>query len=99
MSRITAVISDFGGVLTSPLLDAFVAFQDSSNGRSDVRVVHVRSGRRGRALLVNDGGPAGGNAWRPQLGCAGRRLIAVWEDERDGPPQIYSALTDASRIR
>jgi putative hydrolase of the HAD superfamily len=30
MSRITAVISDFGGVLTSPLLGAFVAFQNSS---------------------------------------------------------------------
>lgn len=30
MSRIEAIISDFGGVLTSPLLDAFAAFQDSS---------------------------------------------------------------------
>jgi putative hydrolase of the HAD superfamily len=30
MSAITAVISDFGGVLTSPLLDSFVAFQESS---------------------------------------------------------------------
>ncbi len=30
MSGITAVISDFGGVLTSPLLDSFLAFQDSS---------------------------------------------------------------------
>ena len=30
MSRIEAVISDFGGVLTSPLLDSFLAFQDSS---------------------------------------------------------------------
>ncbi len=30
MSEITAVISDFGGVLTSPLLDSFVAFQESS---------------------------------------------------------------------
>lgn len=29
-SPITAVISDFGGVLTSPLLDSFAAFQDSS---------------------------------------------------------------------
>ena len=27
---IEAVISDFGGVLTSPLLDSFAAFQDSS---------------------------------------------------------------------
>lgn len=30
MSQIEAVISDFGGVLTSPLLDSFAAFQDSS---------------------------------------------------------------------
>jgi putative hydrolase of the HAD superfamily len=30
MSRIEAIVSDFGGVLTSPLLDSFVAFQDSS---------------------------------------------------------------------
>jgi putative hydrolase of the HAD superfamily len=30
MKLIDAVISDFGGVLTSPLLDAFAAFQDSS---------------------------------------------------------------------
>ena len=30
MTRIEAVISDFGGVLTSPLLDSFAALQDSS---------------------------------------------------------------------
>jgi putative hydrolase of the HAD superfamily len=30
MTRVDAVISDFGGVLTSPLLDSFAAFQDSS---------------------------------------------------------------------
>jgi putative hydrolase of the HAD superfamily len=30
MSPIEAVISDFGGVLTSPLLDSFTAYQDSS---------------------------------------------------------------------
>jgi putative hydrolase of the HAD superfamily len=30
MTRVEAVISDFGGVLTSPLLDSFVAFQDST---------------------------------------------------------------------
>jgi len=30
MTRIEAIISDFGGVLTSPLLDSFTAFQDSS---------------------------------------------------------------------
>ena len=85
---------------TTSAAEIFAAiFQDSSRGRSDIRVVHVRAGRRGRALLVSDAGPAGGNAWRPQLGCSGRRLIAVWEDERDGPPQIYSAVANASRIR
>ena len=30
MSPIEAVITDFGGVLTTPLLDSFTAFQDSS---------------------------------------------------------------------
>jgi putative hydrolase of the HAD superfamily len=30
VSRIQAVISDFGGVLTSPLLDSFLAFQNAS---------------------------------------------------------------------
>ncbi len=30
MSRLEAIISDFGGVLTSPLIDSFTAFQDSS---------------------------------------------------------------------
>ena len=30
MNRFRAIISDFGGVLTSPLLDSFAAFQDSS---------------------------------------------------------------------
>ncbi|HTX31994.1 MAG TPA: HAD family phosphatase [Solirubrobacteraceae bacterium] len=30
MSRIQAVISDFGGVLTSPLMNSFAAFQESS---------------------------------------------------------------------
>jgi putative hydrolase of the HAD superfamily len=30
MTRIEAIVSDFGGVLTSPLLDSFAAFQESS---------------------------------------------------------------------
>jgi len=30
MSRVEAIITDFGGVLTSPLLDGFVAYQDIS---------------------------------------------------------------------
>jgi predicted amidohydrolase len=70
--------------------DAIVAFQDASAGRSVVRAVAMRGGsRRGRARLVSDAGARGGNAWRPRIACSGGRVVAVWEDERDGPPRLY----------
>jgi hypothetical protein len=58
-----------------------------------VRVAGVRGGamKRGRARLVSDAGARGGNAWRPRLACSGDRVVAVWEDERDGPPRLYYA--------
>jgi hypothetical protein len=69
---------------------AIVAFQDASAGRSVVRAVRMRGGvKRSKAWLVSDAGARGGNAWRPQLGCSGGRLVAVWEDERDGSPRLY----------
>jgi epoxide hydrolase-like predicted phosphatase len=46
---IEAVISDFGGVLTSPLLDSFTAFQDSSG--ISLEQLGVAMG----AILVRDG--------------------------------------------
>jgi hypothetical protein len=49
--------------------------------------------------LVSDAGARGGNAWRPRLGCSGDRVVAVWEDERDGPARLYSALGSARRLR
>jgi hypothetical protein len=65
-----------------------------------VRVVTMRGGTsRGRARLVSDAGARGGNAWRPRLGCSGDRVVAVWEDERDGPPRLYSAFGSARRLR
>ena len=71
---------------------ALVAFQDASAARSVIRLVRVRGGvRRGRTLRVDDGGPGAGNAWRPQLACSGRRVVAAFETERDGPSQIYVA--------
>jgi hypothetical protein len=70
--------------------DAIVAFQDASAGRSVVRAVTMRGGaKRSRTRLVSDGGPRAGNAWRPRLACPGKRVVAVWEDERDGPPRLF----------
>jgi hypothetical protein len=80
--------------------DAVVAFQDSSRGRSEVRAVTLRGGtRRGRALLVSDAGPRGGNAWRPRIACSAGRALVVWEDERDGPPRLYYSTGAARRLR
>jgi hypothetical protein len=80
--------------------DALVAFQDASSGQNHVRIVRMRRGRRrGRAWRIDDAGGLGGNAWRPQLACARGRVIAVWEDERDGPAQIYTASAPVRRIR
>jgi putative hydrolase of the HAD superfamily len=49
MERVGAVISDFGGVLTSPLLDGFQAFQESSGVPLEElgKAMAVLSARRG----------------------------------------------------
>jgi hypothetical protein len=55
--------------------------------------------RRGRVLRVDDAGGTSGNAWRPRIACSGGAVLAAWEDERDGPPQVYAALGRARRVR
>ena len=80
--------------------DALVAYQDASRGQNDVYAVHLRGGtKRGPARRVDDAGDRGGNAWLPRLGCWGDRVVAAWEDERDGPAQVYSAVSTVSRLR
>ena len=67
-----------------------IAFQDSSAARSAVRVVSPR----GRAHLLR-GASVAGNAWRPRIACSKGRAVVVWEDERDGPSQLYYAVRSA----
>jgi hypothetical protein len=87
-------------ICVTPGGDALVAFQDSSKGRSEVRIVTMRGGTvRGPARLVSDAGARGGNAWRPRIACLGDRVVAVWEDERDGPVRLHSAVGSARKLR
>ena len=80
--------------------DALVVFQDASKGQNDIRAVYMKRGeKRGKARRVDDGGPRAGNAWRPRLACSGRRALALWEDERDGPAQIDYARGKLGRLR
>jgi hypothetical protein len=65
-----------------------------------VRAVTVRgaSAKRGKTRLVSDGGARAGNSWRPQIACSGGRVVAVWEDERDGPARLYSSFGSARSL-
>jgi hypothetical protein len=81
--------------------DALVAWQDMSSprGDGDIFVTRVRRGAGGgRAVRVDDTGTRGWNQWRPALALSSGRVIAAWEDERDGPPQIYFARAKTRRI-
>jgi predicted amidohydrolase len=73
----------------------FLAWQDHPRGVGEIRL--RRAGGR-RILRVQDAG-ARGNAWRPAVAVSGRRVVVAWEDERDGPPQIYASFTRAAKIR
>jgi hypothetical protein len=87
-----AICLDSGGPL--------VAYQDASRGQNDVRVVRIGAAlKRGASYRVDDAGSAAANAWRPQLSCSKGRVLAAWEDERDGPPQIYAAVARGAVLR
>lgn len=72
--------------------DALVAWQDHATGPADIRIARAARGAGGgRAVRVDDTGAMGWNQWRPALAITGTQVLAAWEDERDGPPQVYAA--------
>lgn len=100
-----AHVSTFSPALaTLPGGDALVAWQDHAGGPGDVLLTRVRGAagtgpRAGRPLRVDDTGRAGTNQWRPALAVTPRRVLVAWEDERDGPAQIYVTRADPRRVR
>jgi predicted amidohydrolase len=90
--------STFWPALAAEGGDALVAFQDSGTGRGDIRIARLRRGTdRGPALRADDTHP-GINQYRPAIAIAGRRVILAWEDERNGPMQIYVTRVLADRV-
>jgi hypothetical protein len=82
--------------------DALVAWQDAggARGAADIYIARVPRGQgAGRAVRVDDTGSRGWNQWRPALTMARGRVLAAWEDERDGPAQIYFSRARPRRIR
>ncbi|HEY2636027.1 MAG TPA: hypothetical protein VGI54_01450, partial [Solirubrobacteraceae bacterium] len=73
-----------------------VAWQDMAAGPG--RILLTRVDRRGRPrgrrrIRVDDGGRAPWDAWRPALAARpGGGLLAAWEDERDGPGNVFFAI-------
>jgi predicted amidohydrolase len=76
-----------------------LAWQDHRRGPGDIVARRVRpGGHRGPAARVDDSGRAGWNQWRPELAIVGSRVLAAWEDERDGPVNVFAATAPVIRL-
>src|SRR5439155_427361 len=72
---------------------AIVVWQDHRHGDGDI---YARGG--GGPIRVDDSGRTGWNQWRPAIAISGKNAVVAWEDERDGPPQIFFARAPVRRI-
>lgn len=101
-----AQVSTFSPALaTLPGGDALVAWQDHAKGPGDVFLARVAGAAVAtgapvarHAIRVDDSGTSGTNQWRPQLAVTTNRVVVAWEDERDGPAQIYVARAAPRRV-
>lgn len=76
----------------------FAAWQDDRAGNQDILFAALDDARGGVAVReerVDDTGDGPSNQYRPHLAVAGEgsaaRCVLVWEDDRDGRMQIYTA--------
>jgi len=80
--------------------EAVVAWQDHAKGPGDVYLARIGAAgsRADRPVRVDDSGTAGTNQWRPRVAVTTNRVVVAWEDERDGPAQIYVARASPRRL-
>jgi hypothetical protein len=93
-----AHVAAFAPALMPAGSGAVAAWQDHAAGPGDVFAARLRDGRWSRPVRLDDTGIAGVNQWRPALAMSGSSVVAAWEDERDGPAQIFLARAPLPRI-
>jgi Carbon-nitrogen hydrolase len=64
----------------------YAAWQDMARGTGAIWLARLGSPVRRKVVAQ----ARRGNAWRPALAVVGKQAVVAWEDDRDGPPQIYS---------
>lgn len=94
-----AHVNAFAPAIVAAGKSAIVAWQDHRHGPADILAARVTPKAADRPVRVDDTGTQGSNQWRPALALAGGTLVAAWEDERDGPAQIFFARVPEARIR
>jgi len=92
-------VQAFAPAIAAAGSSAIVAWQDHRGGAGDILATRVTATQAGRPIRVDDSGRRGWNQWRPALTVSRGAVMAAWEDERDGPAQIFFARARASRIR
>jgi hypothetical protein len=81
----TKQVDTFSPALAFSGSQPFVVWQDANRGISEIRL------RLGRATVAVSEKP-GANAWRPDIvALPGGKLVVAFEDDRDGPTQIFAA--------
>ncbi len=79
-------------LLALPAGGALLGWQDHARGWGAIAFRRLLpGGRAGRVRRIDDRGARAGGRWRPALALAGGTVLAAWEDDRDGPRQVFAA--------
>jgi predicted amidohydrolase len=92
-------VDAFAPAIVAAGRSAIVAWQDHRRGAADIYAARVTAAGAGRPVRVDDSGARGWNQWRPALAVSGPVVIAAWEDERDGPAQVFFARARRANVR
>ncbi|MEO6496066.1 MAG: nitrilase-related carbon-nitrogen hydrolase [Solirubrobacteraceae bacterium] len=92
-------VEAFAPAIAAAGKSALVAWQDHRGGDGDILATRATTSEAGKPVREDDSGKRGWNQWRPALTVTRGAVLAAWEDERDGPAQIFFARARAGRLR